>query len=131
MRSPARRPFTSPSRAAGISEAEARKAWVPVLAEAVVIAARMAAGAAVHRDDKALFAGKLIRLKAAFPQRAVSAQALAEAFLILARANVGADWPAVLAAPVRATAEALTELLDAETRAAFARSCAAVGPADD
>jgi hypothetical protein len=119
--------FHSPSREAGISEAEARKAWAPVLREALRLAALVEAGEVPSRDERALFAGRVIRLKAAFPNGAASAQACAQAFVILARAASAGNWPAPIAPFVAAGARALAELLDAETRAAFERSLRVTG----
>ncbi len=122
--------FHSPSRAAGISDAEARKAWVAVLRAGRVLATLAAGGGRVGAQNVLELRAQLVRLKAPFPLRFVSARAGAEAFLIAARAFVAAECAPALARSVAALAEDLTDMLDAETRAAFARSCRAVGDAD-
>lgn len=126
--------FVRPSRRveAPLSEAECRKAWADLVAQAAAVAAVVEAGRPVELIEASTFAGRLIRLKAGFPLRWPSAQAAAEAFLIVARAFVaggakGGGHPPALAGFLAAGAACLADLLEGETRARFARSCAAVG----
>ncbi len=136
MRSdPQRRGFAArQARSAAMSPDEARRAWAELLARAIGMAAfaqtAEAAGRRVDKVEGAPFAGAVIRLRAPFPLRHASAQAAADAFLILAKASVTSGHPGWLAALMGEAARALSALLADETKAAFDRSCRAVGGAD-
>lgn len=122
-------------KAAAASPDDVRRAWLELLARAVGMAAfaqtAEAEGRAIGKIEGAPFAGLVVRMRHAFPLRHVSAQAAAEAFLILARASVAAGHPAWLAALMGEAARALAGQLQDETKAAFDRSCRAVGPGED
>lgn len=112
-----------------LREVEARRVWGLLLSEARVLAG-MAAEGLVERRAGDVLANLVSRPRPPFPQKHVSAQAGAEAFLILARAFVAGGFTPTLATFLREGAETLARLLDAETRAAFERSCAAAGRDD-
>lgn len=104
-----------------------RKAWTELLAEAAVIASVVGGGGKMNRDDLARWGGACWRLKAAFPIPTANAQTCAKAFLLIARGFVPAGCPVASAAFLAAGAACLTAMLEAETRAAFQRSCRATG----
>ncbi len=119
--------FVSRSRQMAGAEIDARKAWLLLLGDALRLGERVSGGGAVDRFEGPLFAGQVVRLKAKFPPPHVTAQAAAAAFLLLAKGFVESGFTPALAGFLAAGARTLTEMIDAETRAAFQRSCAAVG----
>lgn len=107
-----------------------RLAWAEALSAARGFAELAADGRTGDRDGFSIMAGRVRRLKATrFPLRAFGAQAAAEAFLVLGRAFVAAGPPGIvsLARGLAAVADDLIAMLDADTRAAFARSLRATG----
>lgn len=114
--------FVSASAVAGAYDADARRAWLLLLAKARDVAAQAAAGR-IDRNDGAAFAGLLVRLNRAFPLGYASATAASAVFLQLARAFLECGWPASIAGFVAAGAECLEAMLieDGHRHAAIAR----------
>lgn len=106
-----------------LGDAEARQAWRDLIDRAVAVANAVRGGVAIHRDERAIFAGLVIRPRAPFPLRHASAQNAAEAFLVLARGFVASGFPAETAAFLASGATCLDAMLvaDGHARAAAGR----------
>jgi hypothetical protein len=93
-----------------------RAAWLAALGDARHVASVRVTGREVHRDVLAIFAGRVVKLsRHPFPVEWASAQAMAGAFLTLAKGFVTVTRPdlvEVLAQSVLALAEGCAELLD-------------------
>ena len=93
-----------------------RAAWLAALGDARHVASVRVTGREVHRDVLAIFAGRVVKLsRHPFPVEWASAQAMAGAFLTLAKGFVTVTRPdlvEVLAGSVLALAEGCAELLD-------------------
>ena len=96
-----------------------RVAWLAALGDARHVArVRLEGGGDVHRDVLAIFAGRVVKLsRHPFPVEWASAQAMAGAFLTLAKGFVTVTRPdlvEVLAQSVLSLATGCGELLDIE-----------------
>ena len=100
------------------SRHEDRAAWLAALGDARHVAWARITDGEVHRDVLAIFAGRIVKLsRHPFPVEYASAQAMAGAFLTLAKGFVTVTRPdlvEVLAGSVLTLAEGCGELLDIE-----------------
>lgn len=102
--------FVSRSRAVAAVEIDGRRAWLGLLALARDHAGRALRGEPIDAFEAGELRRALLRLKAPFPIRHVSAVELAAATLALARGFVAAGLPDDRAALARALSEAAAHL---------------------